>query len=73
MAKLSYKYLMWKLKKQDETLLDTKVIEELEKIRVALVKRYDGTSKLKFEEMDLEQMRLFNTLELMGVLKDANF
>ncbi|ODS40511.1 hypothetical protein BEH94_05740 [Candidatus Altiarchaeales archaeon WOR_SM1_SCG] len=64
---------MWKLKKQNETLSETKVIEELEKIRVTLVKKDDGTPKLKFEEMDLDQMRLFSTLDLESVLKEVNF
>ena len=68
-----YRYLMWKLKKQNETLSETKVIEELEKIRVTLVKKDDGTPKLKFEEMDLDQMRLFSTLDLESVLKEVNF
>ncbi len=68
-----YRYLMWKLKKQNETLSETKVIEELEKIRVTLVKKEDGTPKLKFEEMDLDQMRLFSTLDLESVLKEVNF
>ena len=72
MGLVFYRYLMWKLKKQGETLSDTKVIEELEKIRVALVKREDGIPKLKFEEMDLDQMRLFTTLGLESIFKGVN-
>ncbi len=67
-----YRYLMWKLKKQDEPLSDTTVIENLEKIRVMLAKRDDEPVKIKYEEMDLNQMRLFSTLELGGALKKVN-
>jgi len=67
-----YRYMMWKLKKQDETLSGTKVIEKLEKIRIAVVKR-DKVTNLQFEEMDLDQVRLFSALGLESVLKDANF
>ena len=30
-------------------------------------------SRLKYEEMDLDQMRLFTILELGDILEDANF
>ncbi len=56
-----------------ETLSDTKVIEELEKIRVILIKEKDNSLKMKYEEISLDQMRLFITLRLESVLKDANF
>jgi len=68
-----YRYMLRKLKKQNETLSGTKVIEKLEKIRVAVVKRDDKTVKLQFEEMNLGQVRLFSALGLEGILKNANF
>ena len=68
-----YRYLMWKLKKEDEPLSETKILDKLEKIRVAVVKKNNGNAKLKYEEMDLDQMMLFSNLELGGVLKNVNF
>ncbi len=73
MGLIFYRYLMWKLKKQNETLSDTTVIGKLEKIRAMLAKRDDEPVTIKYEEMDLSQMRLFNTLGLGDVLKDVNF
>ena len=72
MGLVFYRYMMWKLKKQNETLSDTRVIEKLEKIRVMLAKRDDEPVTLKYEEMDRDQMRLFTTLGLGDILKDAN-
>jgi transposase len=66
-----YRFLLWKLKKQNELLSETRVIEELEKIRLALVKRDDERPKFVFEKMDLDQMRLFTELRLDTVLKDT--
>jgi hypothetical protein len=60
-----------KLKKHDEMLSGTRVIEELEKIRVALVKKGDGEPQFVFETMDLDQVRLFTTLGLETVLEDS--
>ena len=60
---------MWKLKKQDEPLSDTTVIGELEKIRVGIIKKDDEKVQLKFEEMTLNQMRLFTNLELKDALR----
>ncbi|ODS38063.1 MAG: hypothetical protein A7316_08630 [Candidatus Altiarchaeales archaeon WOR_SM1_86-2] len=68
-----YRYMMWKLRKQNETLSETKIIDRLEKIRIAVVKKNDGNPKLKYEDMDLDQMRLFSTFELESVLKNVNF
>ncbi len=68
-----YRYLMWKLKKQDEPLSDTTVIGELEKIRVGIIKKDDEKVQLKFEEMTLNQMRLFTNLELKDALRGVNF
>ena len=73
MGLVFYRYLMWKLRRQNESLSDTRVIEELEKIRIAVVKRNKGTANLQFEEMGLDQARLFSALRLESVLKDANF
>jgi len=73
MGLVFYRYLMWKLKKQNEALSDTKIINELEKIRVILIKEKDNSPKMKYEEMSLDQMRLFITLGLESVLKDTNF
>ena len=66
-----YRLLLWKLKKQEEMLSDTRVIEELEKIRVVLVKRGDKEPRFMFETMGLDQMRLFTALGLETVLKDS--
>jgi transposase len=66
-----YRYLLWKLKKQNELLSETRIIEELEKIRVALVKRDDNRPNFVFEKMDLDQMRLFTELRLDTVLKET--
>ncbi len=66
-----YRLLLWKLKKHDEMLSGTRVIEELEKIRVALVKKGDGEPQFVFETMDLDQVRLFTALGLETVLKDS--
>jgi hypothetical protein len=41
MGLVFYRLLLWKLKKQEEMLSETRAIEELEKIRVVLVKRGD--------------------------------
>jgi len=44
----------------------------LEGIRVALVESEDQGAKLVFEQMDVDQMRLFTTLHLGDVLREAN-
>ena len=67
-----YRYLLWKLKKTNEMLSKTRVIEKLEGIRVALVESEDQGAKLVFEQMDVDQMRLFTTLHLGDVLQEAN-
>ncbi|MDI6730413.1 MAG: hypothetical protein QMD06_02580 [Candidatus Altarchaeum sp.] len=59
-----YRCLMWKLKKQNEPLSNTIIIENLEKIRVTLAKRDDEPVKIKYEEMDLNQMRMFSAPNL---------
>ena len=59
-----------KLKKHDEMLSGTRVIEELEKIRVALVKNNDGKPQFVFKTINLGQIRLFTALELETVLRD---
>ena len=51
-------------------LSETRVIEELENIRVALVKKGDGKPQFEFETMSLDQMRLFTALGLETVLKE---
>ncbi|MFV9631878.1 MAG: hypothetical protein ACNYWM_12525, partial [Methanosarcinales archaeon] len=66
-----YRLLLWKLKKQEEMLSETRVIEELEKIRVVLVKRGDKGPQFMFETMGLDQMRLFTALGLETVLKET--
>lgn len=71
MGLIFYRFLLWKLKKQEETLSETRVIEELEKIRVALVKMGDSEPQFVFETMNLDQMRLFSALGLETVLKDS--
>ena len=57
--------------KQNEILSETRVIEELERIRVALVKREDERPNFVFENLDLDQMRLFTKLRLDSVLKES--
>jgi hypothetical protein len=52
MGLVFYRLLLWKLKKQEEMLSETRVIEELEKIRVVLVKRGDKEPQFMFETMD---------------------
>lgn len=69
MGLVFYRFLLWKLKKQNETLSDTMVIDELEKIRVALVSREGGKPEFIFEKMSLDQMRLFTELKLDSTLK----
>jgi transposase len=71
MGLVFYRLLLWKLKKQEEMLSETQVIEELEKIRVALVKRGDKEPQFMFETMGLDQMRLFTALGLETVLKET--
>jgi len=71
MGLVFYRFLLWKLKRQNELLSETRVIEELENIRVALVKRDDERPNFVFENMDLDQMRLFTELRLDTVLKDT--
>jgi transposase len=71
MGLVFYRLLLWKLKKQEEMLSETRVIEELEKIRVVLVKRGDKEPQFMFETMGLDQMRLFTALGLETVLKDT--
>ncbi len=71
MGLVFYRLLLWKLKKQEEMLSETRVIEELEKIRVALVKMGDKEPQFMFETMGLDQMRLFTALRLETVLKDS--
>jgi transposase len=71
MGLVFYRLLLWKLKKQEEMLSETRVIEELEKIRVVLVKRGDEEPQFMFETMGLDQMRLFTALGLETVLKDS--
>lgn len=66
-----YRFLLWKLNKQNEILSETRVIEELEKIRVALVKKGEVEPQFIFETMNLDQMRLFSGLGLETVLKDS--
>ena len=70
MGLVFYRLLLWILKKQEEVLSETRVIEELEKIRVALVKKGDGKPQFEFETMSLDQMRLFTALGLETVLKE---
>jgi transposase len=70
MGLVFYRFLLWILKKQEEVLSETRVIEELEKIRVALVKKGDGKPQFEFETMSLDQMRLFTALGLETVLKE---
>ena len=72
MGLIFYRYLLWKLKKSDELLSNTEVIEKLENIRVALVKSGDHEAKFVFETMDVDQARLFSTLCLGDVLEGAN-
>ena len=72
MGLVFYRYLMWKSNKLDEKLSGTKVIETLEKIRVVLSQRDDKNVTLKFEEMSIDQIRLFSTLNLGEVLKNVN-
>ena len=71
MGLVFYRLLLWKLKKQEEMLSETRVIEELEKIRVVLVKRGDEEPQFMFETMGLDQMRLFTALGLETVLKET--
>ncbi|MBE0523970.1 MAG: hypothetical protein IBX40_06535 [Methanosarcinales archaeon] len=71
MGLVFYRFLLWKLKKQEEMLSETRVIEELEKIRVVLVKRGDQEPQFMFETMGLDQMRLFAALGLETVLKET--
>ncbi len=71
MGLVFYRYLLWKLKKQEEMLSETRIIEELEKIRVALVKKGDKKPQFMFETMGLDQMRLFTLLGLDTILKEA--
>ncbi|MGP8329487.1 MAG: hypothetical protein ACT6FF_04095 [Methanosarcinaceae archaeon] len=71
MGLVFYRLLLWKLKKQEEMLSETRVIEELEKIRVVLVKKEDKEPQFMFETMGLDQMRLFTALGLDTVLKDS--
>lgn len=71
MGLVFYRFLLWKLKKQNELLSETRVVEELEKIRVALVKREDEKPNFVFENLDLDQMRLFTELRLDSVLKES--
>jgi len=72
MGLVFYRYLLWKLKKSDELLSDTEVIEKLENIRVALVKSGDHEAKFVFETVDVGQARLFSMLCLGDVLEGAN-
>src|SRR3990172_11311829 len=71
MGLVFYRFLLWKLKKQNESISETRVIEELGKIRVALVKREDERPNFVFENLDLDQMRLFTELRLDSVLKES--
>jgi transposase len=71
MGLVFYRLLLWKLKKQEEMISETRVIEELEKIRVVLVKRGDKEPQFMFETMGLDQMRLFTALGLETVLKET--
>jgi uncharacterized protein YbcI len=73
MGLVFYRLLLWKLKKQEEMLSETRAIEELEKIRVVLVKRGDKEPQFMFETMGLDQMRLFTALGLETVLKETRF
>lgn len=70
MGLLFYRYMLWKLKMKDFMLSEQSVIEELEKVRIALVKKDDQKPTFVFEKMDINQMRLFSTLRLERVLKD---
>ena len=72
MGLVFYRYLLWKMEKSNELLLDTEVIEKLENIRIALVKSGDREAKFVFETMDVDQARLFSTLRLGDVLEGAN-
>ena len=71
MGLVFYRLLLWKLKKQEEMLSETRVIEELEKIRVVLLKKGDEEPQFMFETMGLDQMRLFTALGLETVLKET--
>ena len=57
-----YRLLLWKLKKQEGMPPETRVIEELEKIRVVLLKRGDEEAQFMFETMGLDQMRLITEI-----------
>nr|QNO42319.1 hypothetical protein KODGCDNG_00006 [Methanosarcinales archaeon ANME-2c ERB4]QNO43028.1 hypothetical protein HGKCJMEE_00006 [Methanosarcinales archaeon ANME-2c ERB4]QNO43206.1 hypothetical protein IMGOGGGD_00006 [Methanosarcinales archaeon ANME-2c ERB4]QNO45291.1 hypothetical protein FDHENAIA_00005 [Methanosarcinales archaeon ANME-2c ERB4]QNO45531.1 hypothetical protein MALFCOLD_00006 [Methanosarcinales archaeon ANME-2c ERB4] len=72
MGLVFYRYMLWKLKKSNEQLSNTEVIEKLENIRIALVKSGDREAKFVFETMDVDQMRLFAMLRLGDVLEEAN-
>jgi len=71
MGLLFYRYLLWKLKKQNEILSENKILEMLKKIRVALVKRDDEKPQFVFESMNMDQLRLFTEMRLETILKDS--
>ncbi len=72
MGLVFYRYMLWKLKKSNEQLSNTEVIEKLENIRIALVKSGDREVKFVFETMDVDQMRLFAMLRLGDIIEGAN-
>jgi len=67
-----YRHLLWKLKKSNEQLSDTEVIEKLENIRIALVKSENREVKFVFETMDVDHARLFATPHPGDVPDGAN-
>jgi transposase len=71
MGLLFYRFLLWKLKKQNEMLSENKIIEKLNQTRVALVKKNNEKPQFIFESMDLDQLRLFIELKLETILRDT--
>ncbi len=66
---LFYRYLAWKCKNLHMSL--KQLVEELEGIRIAIVKNSRGNKiKLVIEEMDAKQARLFSQLDLEKFIAD---
>ena len=66
---LFYRYLAWKCKNLHMSL--KQLVEELEGIRIAIVKNSKGNKiKLVIEEMDAKQARLFSRLGLEKFIAD---
>ncbi|MEA2046184.1 MAG: IS1634 family transposase, partial [Euryarchaeota archaeon] len=66
---LFYRYLAWKCKNLHMSL--KQLVEELEGIRIAIVKNSKGNKiKLVIEEMDAKQARLFSQLGLEKFIAD---